>query len=866
MMLFDDTYLQAKGEIMQPISDFNQMVEQRTSAAVIKAKQIAQVMCVLLIVLVLLLLFFIEMVYRRLNSVLGGSLKQLQTQIEQLGSGNFSSPIPVVEGKEDSILGWLAQTQANLVRLDEIGKNTQNELKSSYFAHNEAQKIAHIGHWIDNPNTHTLYWSDELYRIFGFQPQEVTPSSELFFQQIAHPDDKEVINQKYQAHLKNQQDFDIGYRIVHRDGNIRYVRAKSHSDFDAQGRILQTLGIIFDITEQTENEGTLREKQRLLTYQTDLNQKIVSESAAGIKVFKASGECIACNKTAAKILNKTVDQVLQENFHQIPIWQTSGLLVTALTCLAESIPQHQEIYTTFANGKRVWLDYQFSNFISNGELHLLVLVHDVSEYRQLEQELQQAKTEAQAANQAKSDFLANMSHEIRTPMNAVIGMSHLMFNTELNQKQQDLMKKIQRASNNLMAIITDILDFSKIEAGKLVVEQQEFELEKLLEDVSTLMFAKASAKALELLVQIDSSAPDFLIGDSMRLTQILVNYVDNAVKFSERGQILITVQMKQGNDREALLYFAVQDQGIGLTEAQQTLLFQRFQQVAPSSTRKFGGTGLGLSIAKSLAELMGGEVGVISEYGKGSTFWFTARLGKSTKQKTKLLPAVFEPPQSASAKMQAIHGARVLLVEDDELNQDVAVALLNSAGLSVEVAENGKVALQKLQENTYDVVLMDVQMPIMDGIAATRAIRALPEFASLPIIAMTANVMSSTCKECEAVGMNDHISKPVRLEELWDKLLRCVKKTGAAETSQDKTAAEPQADPETLTTLFSKIAHLLEESDSEVLELVENNEVLLKQTFAENCQPFYAAMQNFDFDAAFAILKQVAAARNITLK
>ncbi len=558
------------------------------------------------------------------------------------------------------------------------------------------------------------------------------------------------------------------------------------------------------------------------------------------------------------------------------------------------------------------------------------LMREVNERKQTEAQLEQARKTAIAANQAKSEFLANMSHEIRTPMNAIIGISHLMLNTEMNSRQLDFMKKIQSSSHHLLEILNDILDFSKIEAGKLTVEQTEFDLETVLNSLATLMSEKTSAKLLPLLFDVDPAIPGYLIGDPMRLAQILINYVNNAFKFTERGKIVVEVQIKQDNAQDMLLYFAVHDTGIGLTQEQRAVLFQSFQQADTSTTRKYGGTGLGLAISKKLAEMMGGEVGVESEYGKGSTFWFTARLGKSNKQKLQLLPdpglagrkvlvvedhtdsrlilcnllekmsfqtdsaaiglvalakikqadsenqpyeLVFldwqmpgmngletarqikeleltKPPQlvmvtafcredviseaeksgiaevlikpvnasllfntaisllsgkqrtrnpatasdlSLLERLQPIQGARILLVEDNELNQEVAVELLKEVGLLIDVAENGVVALEMAQEHEYDLVLMDMQMPVMDGISATQAIRELGRFADLPIVAMTANAMQSDREICLAAGMNDHLGKPIEPEELWNMLLRWVK-PGSADNAQPKSAPVNHAD------------------------------------------------------------------------
>ncbi|WP_338680329.1 response regulator [Janthinobacterium sp. TB1-E2] len=563
---------------------------------------------------------------------------------------------------------------------------------------------------------------------------------------------------------------------------------------------------------------------------------------------------------------------------------------------------------------------------------LLQALKDMSTSLAVEQDLRHAVEVAEDATKMKSDFLANMSHEIRTPMNGIIGMTHLALQTELTSTQRNYLEKVESASKNLLAIIDDILDFSKIEAGKMAFEKVDFFLEDVLAQIADLSVMRAQDKGLELLFDVAPDVPNALQGDPLRLGQVLINLTNNAIKFTDKGEIVVTIRLQQLEEHAAVLRVDVRDTGIGLTPPQRSKLFQAFTQADTSTTRHHGGTGLGLTISKRLVEMMEGEIDLVSEAGVGSTFFFTARFGlaavprdnlllpqqfhglrvlvvddnpsareifvsmltalgfearavlggalaigavaqaraegrpyglvlmdwkmpgmngldtlagiradaagidatpacimvtafhreallEAARQRDLPLDGVLNKPISASTLLdqiafvfggvtgqsrktqrqssyrddeRALRGAWLLLVEDNEVNQEVAQHILNDAGIRVDIAGNGAIALAKIAENAYDGVLMDCQMPVMDGYQATRKLRQDPRYSNLPVIAMTANAMVGDKEKCLDAGMNDFIAKPIDVAQLFGTLARWI----APATPQEMAAvvAQPEAE------------------------------------------------------------------------
>ena len=775
------------------------------------------------------------------------------------------------------------------------------QLKESSEREKQAQEIAHLGYWDWDIGSGELIWSDEIYRIFGWEPQSFCPTYERVLDAMLATD-REMVQEAVNQVLANPAaEYNIQHPIFRPDGSRRVVQEIGRVVRDGAGTPLRMVGAVLDITDRVKAQEDL-ELYRLMIEKT-ADPVFLIDIEDGFRMAYV-------NEAAVHHYGATREEILT---WRIPDWDPNFSVDDLDAHLADMRANPGLVIETthrVRGGELVPVEVSLNLITYKGRLCHFGYIKNVTERKEAEQQLRAAKEKAEAADRAKSQFLANMSHEIRTPMNAVINLTRLVLQTELKERQRDYLAKVLRSGENLLGVINDILDFSKIEAGKLTMEAISFDLEELLSDVAAVVAPLVLAREIEFLIDFPRDLPRELKGDAMRLGQVLTNLVSNGIKFTDQGEVILSIELVSRTAEEAVLAFAVRDSGIGMTEAQLQHLFQPFQQADGSITRKYGGTGLGLAISRQLLGLMGSELTVDSVPGRGSTFRFTLRLpvGESApvaavvcrqgrelrtlvvddnatarqiltemltsfslearaagdgataleemvqaaaegrpyelvfvdwqmgemdgmelaqriRADARLAPkprlvlvtaygrdevkerarqagfatimekpvspsrlfdyvigrpagaasdAVFEEPSQPMAGLAAIRGGHVLLVEDNDINQEIAVELLTGVGLTVAVAANGVEALARLAQERFDLVLMDLQLPEMDGYEATRRIRLQDAHRDLPIVAMTAHAMSGDRERCLRAGMNDHLVKPIDIAALHRALVRWI--------------------------------------------------------------------------------------------
>jgi len=799
------------------------------------------------------------------------------------------SSFPVVE--QGRIRGAVVTISDNTER-----KRAKEALESSERLFRSIFENAQIGIGVFKIESQEHFSNRALREMLGYSGDGLTRLEQ--WDEIVPAEERTSCAQRYAELVEGKRETDeYEQHFVHRTGRIILGNSRFQLLRDSGGKPQYVVALTEDITEH-------RRATEALTASEELFRTVYENAQIGIGIFNIKTATHLANRAQTEMLGYSQDELSRTEQWDVvvhPDERASG--AARYAAIVEGRCEKDEWERCFIrrDGRMVNANVRFKLIrdTSGHPQYVIALNEDITERKRVEAELVKAKESAEAATKSKSEFLANMSHEIRTPMNAVLGMTHLALKTELTAKQRDYLTKAKAAAESLLGIINDILDFTKIEAGKLNMEQTDFRLEAVLENLASVVSQRVQEKNLEFLVAGQPDLPTSLVGDPLRLGQVLINLVNNAVKFTERGEIVVAVSLEERVSDRVKLKFAVRDSGIGLTPDQTARLFQAFSQADSSTTRKYGGTGLGLSISKRLVEMMGGNIWADSEYGRGSTFSFTAwlRVGSAERRQRALPPGLTElrvlvvddnavareilsdmlrqltlRVESVSSGRDALQelasadahdpyglvlldwdmpgldgletgrrikrdgnlrnvpqivmltefaredarlqgqegeierfvqkpispsvlfdtlmslfagaeetapaflgrrerdmplasGIRVLLVEDNEVNQQVAKELLESEGARVTIANHGGEAVTLLTEGDqpppFDVVFMDLQMPEMDGFAATRLLRARPQFRHLPIIAMTAHVMTEEVQRCFEAGMNDHVGKPI---------------------------------------------------------------------------------------------------------
>ncbi|MCX6180810.1 MAG: ATP-binding protein [Bacteroidetes bacterium] len=640
---------------------------------------------------------------------------------------------------------------------------TNKRLLENENALKEAQFSAKIGSYERNLVTNEYIWSEYMYEIF--QLPKNTIIKDFDFSSMIHPEDYNPMVKSFQNNLQKGLPFSLHYRIVRADQSVIFIAANVIPKLNEEGKLIKIQGTLHDITEtQSLNDHII------------LLNNLIDQSPDLIQVTNTDGNFIYANQAALKQLKYSLEELKKINIRDIlPIYKNNMQLWEERT---NEIKVKGQIIVERAmrasDGKESNLEITANYTQFGGKEYFVTFSRDISQRKKQEQEIINAKKDKEIAEHSakmKEEFLANMSHEIRTPMNAIVGLSNLLSKNISPEKQNEYISSININAKNLIGIINDILDFSKIESGKMEFEEKEFNLKKSIGFIADSLSSSIEEKGLQFEKIIDPMLPVHIIGDSVKLNQILLNLLSNANKFTSKGKITLSVSATKIEKNSTVINFSVKDSGIGIEEDKQDSIFESFTQASTSTTRRFGGTGLGLAIVKKLVELQGGHIELISKFGEGSEFIVSLEFS---------IPINFmqSETQSSSALKSGdtLPTLKILLVEDNGFNQLVAVDTLKewNSKTEIDIAENGRIALENLKTKNYDLILMDIQMPDLDGHETTKIIRNDLKI-NTPIIAMTAHASNKEVELSKQNGMNDYISKPFEEEVLIGKILNLIK-------------------------------------------------------------------------------------------
>ncbi len=603
--------------------------------------------------------------------------------------------------------------------------------------------------------------SDGVRELAGLEPEEMLRDSTEFIRRV-HPDDLPAMEANLLGAIESGEPGDVEYRLQHRDGTEKWVRGKLKLTARTAGGWLVFDGFALDITQQRRIERAVRDNDAKF-------RALFEGTSAGVVLLDVESDSVLdCNEAALALLGGKREDVVGQPGRRFraPV-QPGGMSADELRSWAEenvfrSHGHRQELLIRRLDGSDILVEVAISPFQLDGRLIALGVVTDITDRKRAEEALRQAVHAAEAANRAKTEFLAHMSHEIRTPLNGILGLTELVLDADPRHDQREYLELVRSSADSLLVILNDLLDLSKIEAGKLDLEHVPFALRPTLDDALLPFALQARGKGLALTCRVEDAVPDSLVGDPNRLRQILVNLVGNAIKFTDAGGVDVRVELLADDAGRVGLRFTVRDTGIGIPAEKQARIFQSFEQADSSTTRRYGGTGLGLTIAGRLAAMMGGQIGVQSAPGKGSTFYFTVRFDRGADRPAPAAPAAAPSPDGPQR-------LRVLVAEDHEVNQLLARRLLERRGHTVTVVGDGRQALDALDRGGFDVALLDVQMPELDGLTVATRLRERERGTGrrLPVLALTAYSMKGDRERCLAAGMDGYLSKPIRAAELY---------------------------------------------------------------------------------------------------
>ncbi len=639
-----------------------------------------------------------------------------------------------------------------------------------------AEDMVGVGRWRYEVATEAVTWSDEIYRIHGRAPGAFQPTLEDVFGHF-HVDDRAEIQRLVERALKTGEGYTFKLRLVGVDEVERVVAAEGAVEKDATGRVIALFGVLQDVTER---EALLRAAQT-----NERRYRLLAENTGDVITrVKMDG--------SSKYISPAIQQLLGWTFEEMSGQSTDyvhpedrhlvlGAIGRAVKSGESTRLEHRAVHK---KGHTIWVECTFKALRDeHGHVDdVVVVIRDITQRKALEAEVLEAKETAVAAARVKSEFLANMSHELRTPLTSVIGFSGLLQASEhLPAEERVYVERIATASEALLGVINDILDYSKLEADAIEMDPEPFDTRALVDGAAAIIESQCSAKGLTLNVVVAADTPERLTGDKGRLRQVMLNFLSNAAKFTARGAVTLKVGGRSQADGGWRMRVEVTDTGIGIPSEKIGELFRRFTQADASTTRVYGGTGLGLAISRRLIELMGGEVGVESAPGAGSTFWFEAPLAAATEED------VTAREETDRARKDALRG-RVLMADDAAANRELVSAILRNLGLEIDTVADGAEAVHAAHSGLYDLVLMDVHMPVMDGLTATREIRRMQAQGErrIPILALTANVQADQVTRCLEAGMDGHLAKPIQITELAAALSWWLKE---AETTPEGTRA-----------------------------------------------------------------------------